>query len=735
MARRAASLLENGATSWTESAADFTVGEALIHPALNRICFRGQTAQVEPKVMQVLMLMAAQPGGVVTRDQFLEAVWHDTGGDDYLLNRAISQLRKIFADDAGAPRYIETIRKSGYRLVASIASAPAAPLFEPVPKATALPGKAPWTLSQRRPQSWGVLAAGIFGFLSIAVLAVSLTQVLRFESAKTIADYEVRPLTSMIGQEVDPALSPDGSRVVFAWNEGDTDTFNLFVKTLDSETLLRLTHDAQPARYPIWSPDGEAIYFARSSTSGTQILRVSAVGGPAVRVFFDPEVRNLSGMSMAPDGRSIVYAGRGASTVPFRLIEVVLQTGARRFRTEPPLGTLGDIDPRYSADGTSIAFVRAQNAVTKDIFIVSQSDDLRRLTFDNRKINGIAWDPIDEDTLLFPSTRRGMYGVWRASVDGGEPEVVQLGGEEAQRPTTAPGVEAIVIERWAHRARLRGLDLGHAKRTAIDPPGASTRWDSNPAFAPTGEHIAFTSNRAGPHGIWISDRDGRNVVEIAAVAGAFLDHPAWSPDGRLIAFDASPEGRSEVFIVSPIGGAARQVTSGPGGAHNPSWSRDSAWIYFERHHDGNVRVFAQAIEGGPAIPVTFGSGANPAESADGAWVLFSKPDQHGLWRTPRRDWSANTPPEPGEVLTSALDRRDGANWVAASDGVYFVRRSENAEPVLSKWIARDDSVIKVLALPPSFEGWGLALSPDELEILYSELVVRDSDLGLATLRR
>ena len=101
---------------------DFMVGDALVQPSLNRITLRGQVSQVEPKVMQVLTLMAARPGTVVPREVFLEQVW-PRSSDDYLLNRSISELRKILDDDAQAPRCIETIRKTGYRLIAPIAPA------------------------------------------------------------------------------------------------------------------------------------------------------------------------------------------------------------------------------------------------------------------------------------------------------------------------------------------------------------------------------------------------------------------------------------------------------------------------------------------------------------------------------------------------------------------------------------------------------------------------------------
>ena len=122
------------------SAAAFTIGEALVQPPLNRIALHGRVVQLEPKVMQVLLLLAERPGAVVPREAFLETVWAGTVGDDYLLNRAISELRKALDDDPQAPRYIETIRKGGYRLVAPIAPVRVAAA---VPDATAAPAPAP----------------------------------------------------------------------------------------------------------------------------------------------------------------------------------------------------------------------------------------------------------------------------------------------------------------------------------------------------------------------------------------------------------------------------------------------------------------------------------------------------------------------------------------------------------------------------------------------------------------
>jgi len=85
-----------------------------------------QVRHVEPKVMEVLVLLSRHANEVVTRDRLIDAVWQRHVSADQLLNRAISELRRALQDQRQNPTYIETIPKRGYRLLGEIA-----PIDEP----------------------------------------------------------------------------------------------------------------------------------------------------------------------------------------------------------------------------------------------------------------------------------------------------------------------------------------------------------------------------------------------------------------------------------------------------------------------------------------------------------------------------------------------------------------------------------------------------------------------------
>jgi len=80
----------------------------------------GQTHRLEPKIMQVLLALADHPGEVVSKEQLFRRVWPDTFVSDEVLTRSISELRKTFEDNPRESTYIQTIPKSGYRLVAPV---------------------------------------------------------------------------------------------------------------------------------------------------------------------------------------------------------------------------------------------------------------------------------------------------------------------------------------------------------------------------------------------------------------------------------------------------------------------------------------------------------------------------------------------------------------------------------------------------------------------------------------
>ncbi len=711
----------------------FYLGEALITPSLNRIEVQGTHHQIEPKVMKVLLLLYARPGHVVYRDQILQSVWGQTG-DDYLLNRAISELRKIFGDSTQKPAYIETIRKTGYRLVAPIKPVASATLVSDKPK----PGKTPELQIDAREElpadvatppisaqafnrRW--LIAGALG-VCLLVLGVLFSSDL-FNKPKpfSIDHYQVYPATNFPGHEYDAALSPDGTRVAYI-----ADGPEVFIKMLRGEQTLQLSQNEGKVSSPRWIPDGQGIVYASLMESQLRFLRVSPLGGARQTVYEDDQAFGIRGLSIASDGQRLVYAKRSSSSGAHQLWLLSIKNGERVQLTNPTLGTLGDIDPLFAPDGKSVIFVRGSDEVTKDIYKLNLADkSLTRLTHDNRKINGVAWSP-DGNHLLFTSTRTGIYRLWSIEKNGGEPQSVSLGWESVQRPVTSIGVDALVFEDWKHTAKLVSVDLANPQ---VQPLKLSLRWDSNPSISPDGKSLVFASNRGGPFGIWRSELDSEGAYEWANLDGAFIDNPTWSPDGRQVVFDASPEGRTQLYLLDNGSSIPRLLSLGDFDNRTPAWSRDGKWIYFESNRDGTWQLYAWRVGSEEIRTVTAKDGRNPQESLDGDWLLYAANDN--IWRCRKTACLEAAEQGTNELLISGITENDIYNWAPASDGIYFILRPRDLQvlPELAFFNYADGNIKTLTTLTLDFRGWGMTLSPDESRLFFTEMAQPGSDIKMA----
>jgi len=106
-------------------AADFRLAGWLVQPNLNRLTIDDRVVQLEPKLMDVLVYLAENAGQVMSKIDITDAVWTDVFITESVITRSIAGLRRAFGDDVKNPKFIETISKRGYRLIAEVEQMPA----------------------------------------------------------------------------------------------------------------------------------------------------------------------------------------------------------------------------------------------------------------------------------------------------------------------------------------------------------------------------------------------------------------------------------------------------------------------------------------------------------------------------------------------------------------------------------------------------------------------------------
>lgn len=735
---------------------DFRVGDWLVAPRGNRLRGPKGTVRLEPKVMQVLECLAAHPGRTVTKEEFMERVWEGTVVSDDVLARCISELRKVFSDNPRRPKYIETIRKSGYRLIAPVSAPDEIPsppevlpsvevdvpsasesvddqeaeefvVIEDVPleevsvetvvagsDGSSLPVLAPpRPLRRRETMWWGVGAA--------TVLLVGLLVGLSLLDGDDEVPLKTVPFTSFPGQEADPELSPNGEQVAFTWGGADGGNVDIYVKQAGAEIPLRLTDDPAPEHSPAWSPDGLNIAFIRATEDGSrQVVIVPAIGG-SERVVATFEDREVSSLVWSSDGATLALSAQAEPTGPYSLFLLSVETLAVWQLTEAAPSQWGDADPAFSPNSERVAFVRRASEGVEDLFVVSaRGGEPERLTRDEREIAGLDWTP-DGQSIVFASSRAEGAGLWRIPATGGTPVWIATAGEgeNVRQPSVARRGRRLTYEQRSSDANIWAIRQGRFGRV---PLIHSTRWESNPQFSPDGKQIAFASDRSGNPEVWLVDADGENPIQLTDFGGPLVTLPRWAPDGRRLAFDARVDGNADIYIVDAGGGQPRRLTEDPASDVAPSWSGDSTTVYFSSDRSGEWEIWRVEAEGGRPSRVTYNGGFNAFEAPDGQTLYYAKKGKAGLWRHGVND-------EEETLVLGALEPFDWGNWAVTDDGIYFIRR-EDAGPTIRFYSFLSGWSTAIATLDDVPEQPSLAVSPDGRVLLYTHVDRNESDILL-----
>lgn len=703
----------------------FHLGDWEIEPKINCVRRGDRSYHLEPKVMQVLVTLAMHPDEVLSKDELISTVWADTFVSDDVLTRSISEIRRALEDDARAPRFIQTIPKVGYRVIAPVifeSEAKTAGATDGLQNKVAPPDvTAPLPEIERsgRNRRSFVVAAGL------AVIAAILVFGWGYRNRDSHADLKIVPFTSSLGLETQPAFSPEGNQIAYSWKDEASRFQHIYVKLIGSETPLQLTSADANDFSPVYSPNGKSIAFLRKSKDEAGIFVVPVIGGPATKVYSQQGTIewDRSTVSWSPDGRTLIVADGKTAHSPSAIYQVELSSREAKPITFPPKFWDGDSSPVFSPDGTRIAFVRTTEGYVRDIYVMAAGGgEPQPVTQDERLVSGLAWTA-DSSSIVFSSNRAGKYSLWRISAKGGKPERLSVGGEDAFAPAISPvGNSLAYVQRSAKWSLMRvDLEDSQAKRPARLL--ASTQQDSAPQFSPDGTRIAFQSWRSGNQEIWLSATDGTQLVMLTNFGGPLTGSPSWSPDGQQIAFDSRVDRHSHIFSIPANGGTPHSLTKGEFNDVIPSWSRDGRSLYFGSNRSGSWQIWKLPAAGGEPVQVTKKGGFVAIESADRKWLYYARVDAAGLWKVP----------VDGGAETQVLDQPAvgfWGYWNIAGEDIYFLGQRGDVWTVeaLNTATMKQVRIAELERTPPQFAG--IAVSPDRKTLLLTDLTEVGSHITL-----
>ena len=551
-------------------------------------------------------------------------------------------------------------------------------------------------------------------------------------SASSLPPMKTIAFTSYPGYEGTPALSPEGNAIAFVWNGDHEDNYDIYVKLIDAGSPLRLTNDPSPEGDPAWSPDGRYIAFSRSTHGGISFYTIPSLGGNERKIAEVASSRTIlkasgSSIDWSPDGKTLAVSATESPVEPNSIFLISIKTGQKQELTSPDRNGQGDYSPRFSPNGSLIAFAKSLSSGVVELYTIpSTGGKEKRLTFDNLTVGSDAWTE-DGQEIVFSSNRGGNTTMWRIPSEGGSPMPVAGSGENVGDIDIGKKGNNLAYSRAVENTNIWQLSLrttaaGQKKTTELI---SSRQKQMGPQYSPDGRSIAFVSDRSGSFEIWVCDSDGSHPVQSTFFRGPQVGCPRWSPDGRTIAFDSREKGNGNIYVMNSNGGPPRQLTSGKFENNVPSWSRDGRWIYFSSNRTGTFQIWKMPADGGQEVQITKNGGFVAFESSDGHDLYYAENNSNNeILRVPLIGGQEQSV---DKQLSGVL----WCMWTLTAKGIFFIKPDTSQHGhVFFYGFATHQTRLVATTEKPILAYSGIDVSPDGRALLYTQVDRIDSDIML-----
>ncbi len=465
----------------------------------------------------------------------------------------------------------------------------------------------------------GLFALGLF--VASRLLTPSLRDPLTFDFV---------PFATEPGLELFPAWSPNGR--VIAYSAEQNGVLQIFTRATGSPISTQVTRSATDCMFPFWSPDGARLYYIAEHGGRNALWSINIAGGAPELALDD-----VAQAAISPDGRMLALL-RPENSGAACSLWTASPPGNAPQRLRAAGFDPGPLAPwtylRFAPDSSALAVWAARLDGRSEFLAIPRDGSAPRQQFPSLSANPLArsfaWLPDSARILFAEKMPLGSTAhLWIGNTRSGELTEITNGPASEEFPSASPSGSDAAFNLVDARYELRNISIGPGG-TALAVP-LTTRNALSPAWSPDGRQVAYVTDRAGRAEIRIRSGDGaweRTVASAAEFEGrtyVFLN-VAFSPNGQSIAYTREGDDGDQIWI-SAISGepphrVANEVRELKRGL---SWSPDGNWLAFVTVRNGRYVLMRAPVGSGSAEIIRRDGGEFPAWSPRGGEIATIDP--------------------------------------------------------------------------------------------------------------
>jgi len=674
------------------------------------------THKIEPLPLAFLSFLVKHQGQVVSREQLLEAVWHNRQVSDDAIRRVVKVLRTAFGDDAKSPRYIKTLPLQGYMLLAAVN-----------PVSNEVPTSSSNRVTLIKPAIVVLLLVTIIAITALLYRSTSPPQI-------TSTTLNIEKITNLSGAKGGGDFCLENNTLLFVQRTKIDAAQALYSKNLTTNIVKRLTFDDKNIDFSSFSPDCQTIaYRVKGLTGSSSYLAKYSEDGLVDHVMLThpnqaTEVNNRTLLSWSADGKALYYATRRASlkTQDIRAHTPETKNSAVIFKydisneswqqvTFSLVEGSGDYLAKESMDGRYLAILRNTEGRRVSILVL---DLEKKIIISERHLPfypaNMVWLNNDSKNLAI-SGGKGHFFYYNI-----------LQGTFKEQPNTKINLTNVFYHCGGKCFLMKQHSMNFSDIKEVPNPfeeriNASTiHLESqgayfNPAYSPDGKTIYFTNKNEGEVNLMRKTLAGTEEVLLRYDPKEDVHDLRIGPNeqyatGKLV---------NRIFILDLNTKAIRFITGQQEQVYFPIFSNDGQHLYFSRSEQEKIVLHRYNLADDTTTTLT-----------EGVYARFDSKKTTDIYLLDNNFSLYKESPDGNRQFITQLGRNVYYSWQVFDNYVYF-RKSHYVDGKIHR-LDMATGKIEIKRVFENSRSFYFRLSPNGQKILIADYLLLSSEMVKVT---